>query len=106
MANALQEWPVFPSTLVNSLIREERALVDAVNARIAGAADGHDPAGAQKLRDFDDCARTAVAGLIARLGVGDGGHIGLEPFAAHARAHRIAGGSLRDLLSVYRLGGL
>ena len=97
---------MFSSTLVNSLIREEHALVDAVNHRIARVADGQDRVGAPKLRDFDDCARTAVAGLIARLSVGDGGHIRLEPFAAHARAHRIAGGSLRDLLSVYRLGGL
>jgi PucR C-terminal helix-turn-helix domain len=97
--------PVLPSTFVSALIREEEVLVDAVSDRIAGAGNGQDPA-ALTRRDLEDCARPAVAGLIHRLGLGDAGQIGLEPFVAHARSHRMAGGSLRDLLSVYRLGGL
>jgi hypothetical protein len=79
---------------VNALIHQEAALVTAVHDRIAATSDP------------EDCARPAIAGLIRRLSEGEAAQIDLEPFAAHARAHRIAGGSLKELLSVYRLGGL
>jgi hypothetical protein len=80
--------------LVDALVREEKAVVEAVIDRI----------GAQG--DLDDCASPAITDVINRFGLGGLDHTVLEPFVAHARAHRIAGGSLRDLLSLYRLGGL
>jgi PucR C-terminal helix-turn-helix domain len=80
-------------------------LADAVLERFA---DGGGPEGAPDaatLRNLRVGARAAAVCFVARLG-GERAPADLDLFVAHGRAQQVAGRTLTELLSFYRLGGL